>query len=412
MSKMSAATCISANGHSSVLHLVETLEVGGTETQLLQTALRQHSRQQNVTVGCLRAEGPLLASLERAGIPVVEFRKGKKLLSLQGVTQCLRLAFFLRRREFHVMHAHDLMSSLLGVPAARLAGTPVVISSRRYLADLDWWRGELRNRVARVIYNSSTHVVVNSKSIRDLLIARDGVRRERIRVIYNGVDADGFIRIRGDRGKLLSGVPRSSKIVVVVANMDSAIKGHASLIAAAGNVLRCFPDVTFVLIGEGQQRPRLQQQVKEASLGRNVLFLGSRKDIPELLSCCDLSIHPSESEGLPNALLEAMAAGLPVIATSVGGVPEVVLSEVHGLLVPPGDPDSLSAAILRVLKDEGLGRRLARAGRQRVIERFGFERLIDALETLYQDSPKPSGAHKKVFQTVTANGMLADQVNE
>ena len=117
-----------------VLHLVETLEVGGTETQLMHTVLCQQSIHK-VTVGCLRAEGPLLEPLQRAGIPIVEFRKGKRLLSVSALRELLRLAIFLRRQRFDVLHAHDLCANFLGVLAAKLAGIPIIISSRRHLAD-------------------------------------------------------------------------------------------------------------------------------------------------------------------------------------------------------------------------------------------------------------------------------------
>jgi len=382
------AITLSANGLPRILHLVETLEIGGTETQVVQTALCQHSRRQFVTVGCLRAEGPLVTRLQSAGVPIVEFRKKKKLLSVQGVSQLLRLALFLRRQRFDVLHAHDIMSNLLGIPAARLAGTPVTISSRRHLADLDWWQGPVRNRVTRWIYGLSTHVVVNSTSIRDLLVARDGVRGEKIRVIYNGVDVHQFVSARRDKESLLPGVKKHAKLIAVVANL-SPVKGHASLIVAASTVCRDYPDAIFLLIGDGQERPKLKQQVKELGLEKNFRFLGARTDVPQVLACCDLSVLPSESEGLPNSVLEAMAAGLPVVATSVGGMPELIDNEVNGLLVPPHRPDALSAAILRLLKDVDLRRRFAGAAHDSVVTRFSFARLIDRLGTLYTELPEP-----------------------
>jgi len=377
-----------------VLHLVETLEVGGTETQLMHTALRQHSLH-HVTVGCLRAEGPWLEPLQRAGIPIVEFRKEKRLLSLSGLREMLRLAIFLRRKNFHVLHAHDLCANLVGVIAARLAGTPIIISSRRHLADLEWWCTRWRNNIIRSVYGLSTHVIVNSASIRDLLVARDGLPSEMIRVIHNGVDVERFILARPDKRRLFPSVESRSKLIAVVANMYSPVKGHDSLIAAASSVCRDDSDTIFVLIGDGRERPTLEQQVKRAGLEKYFLFLGSRTDIPELLACCDISVLPSESEGLPNAVLEAMAAGLPVVATSVGGVPEIIEHEVNGLLVPPQDAVALSAEILRLLRENDLRQRIAQAGRERVLTRFSFTRLVEQLEALYA-GPEPELAPRQL----------------
>src|SRR5258705_13809736 len=156
---------------SRILYLVDTLNVGGTETQLVETALRLHARGHHVTVACLRAEGPLLATLQKAGIRIVEFRKEQPLLSLTGAYQLIRLAIFLRRGQFDVLHSYDLWANLLGVPAGWLARTPVVISSRRYLANLDWY-SPWRDKVMGALYRLSTHVLVNSDSIRELLVHR------------------------------------------------------------------------------------------------------------------------------------------------------------------------------------------------------------------------------------------------
>src|SRR5260370_31744324 len=120
--------------------------------------------------------------------------------------------------------------------------------------------------------------------------------------------------------------------------------------SGASSVWRVLPETVFLLIGDGQERSQLEQVVREAGLDKNVLFLGSRKDIPELLACCCLSVLPSESEALPNALLEAMASGLPVVATCVGGAREIINHGINGLLVPPQNPQALAAESLRILR--------------------------------------------------------------
>jgi glycosyltransferase involved in cell wall biosynthesis len=365
-----------------VLYLVDTLNVGGTETQMVHVALRLHSRSHPVVVGCLRAEGPLVEVLERAGISVVEFRKERTLLSARGIFQLLRLAIFLRRGRFQVLHAHDLWANLLGVPAAWLARTPIIISSRRYLADLDWYT-PWRSTVMRMIYRLSTHVTVNSSSVRDLLVQRDGLPPEKIRVLYNAVDVGRFERASRARNRLFPGVGSHSKLIAVVANMYSQVKGHTSLISAAPSVCRDVPGAIFVLIGEGKERPNLEQQVRQVGLEKNFLFLGHRSDVPELLACCDLLVLPSEAEALPNSLLEAMAAGLPVVGTCVGGIPEIIKDGVNGLLAPPKDPQSLAEAILRILQDPHFAKKLSRAGQEMMRTHFGFDRLLAELAQLY-----------------------------
>src|SRR6266566_5548344 len=375
----------SDNGGARVLYLVTSLDVGGTETQLTQVAVRLHSTSHHVTVGCLRAEGPFLEVLQRAGIPVVEFRKKGTLFSANGVYQLLRLSIFLRRGQFDVVHAHDLWANLLGVPAAWLARTPIIISSRRYLADLDWYT-PWRNKIIRTIYRLSTHVIVNSASVRQLLVERDRLPAEKIHVIYNGVDVDRFAGVRGDREGLLGSFGSGSKLIAVVANMYSRVKGHACLIEAASIVCRAVPSAKFVLIGDGAERPKLEQQVRQAGLEENFLFLGCRQDVPELLACCDVSVLPSEAEAMPNSVLESMAAGLPVVPTGVGGPPNIIVDGVDGLLVPPQDSQALAQAMLHILQDADFARRLSRSGQEKMQTHFGFDRLIAELEQLYSNS--------------------------
>src|SRR5215471_5329973 len=198
-----------------VLHLVDSLNIGGTETQMVHVALRMRQNGHRTAVGCLRAEGPLLQVLQRGDVPVVEFRKGKTLLSLNGVRQMLHLAAFLSGR-FDVVHAHDLWSTLLGVPAARLARVPVIVASRRYLADLEWYT-PLRNRVVRFLYRLSTRVLVNSQAVREHLVARDQVAPEKVRVVYNAVDVERFMAVRRRGRKLLPMIAERSRIVSVLA---------------------------------------------------------------------------------------------------------------------------------------------------------------------------------------------------
>ena len=366
-----------------VFFLVDSFEIGGTETQAVELALRLDPARYAVTLGCLQMRGPLLAKLEGSTVSVMEWNARGGVNSPRGLYQILRLARFLRREGFDVVHAHDLWSNLLAIPAARLAGTPVSISSRRDLAHLAWYTPQ-RRKFLRYLQSLSSAVLVNSGQIRDQLIHEDGFRPESIRVVHNGIDVNHFRRLVGQRGQLFPGL-EDRTLIVCTGNMHTDVKGHPTLIEAARSMCAKFRQIKFVLIGDGEKRPEFQLKVSELGLDPNFLFLGSRQNVSEILACCDIAVLPSQAEGFSNALLEYMAIGLPTVATDVGGNPEVIENGITGLLVRPNDPTALDAAISSLLENPHFAAQLGAAGRERVRRHFDFAQLTSNVDALYTE---------------------------
>lgn len=363
-----------------VFFLLDSFMIGGTETQAVELARRLDPARYQVTIGCLRKEGPLLSRLESSQVRVIEFSLGKGIDTPSGIAGMLRIARFLRRERIQILHAHDLWSNMVGLVAAKLARVPVTITSQRDLSH-DAWYGTYRRRVLRFLQGRSSAVLTNAKAIREGLI-EDGLALKKVCVVYNGVDIDRFRSVNANREWLFPG--RSGrKLIVLVGNMNSDVKGHPVLITAAAEVVNAYPAVRFVLVGDGPKRRDYEAMVEAAGLRENFLFLGRRSDVPEILVSCDIAVLPSLAEGLPNAVLEYLAAGLPVIATALGGNLEVIQDGITGLLIPPKDPDELASALKGLLDDSEFSTRLAKSGREHVQAQFSFERLVIEVDQLY-----------------------------
>jgi L-malate glycosyltransferase len=369
------------DGVRRVFFLLDSLHLGGTESQAVELALRLDPARYLVTLGCLNLRGPLLARLQGSRVSVLECHVRGGVDSPNGIYQMLRLARFLRRGKFQVLHSHDLWSNLLGIPAGRLARVPVIISSRRDLSHLSWYTPRKR-RFLRHLQRFSSVVLVNAEQIREQLVGEDGFPPEQIRVVHNGIDLDRYADIAPDREQLFPGL-ENCKLIVTTGNMHSDIKGHPTLIEAASRICPKFPQLRFILVGDGERRKHFESRIAELGLRENFILLGSRQDIPELLACCDIAVLPSRAEGFSNALLEYMARALPTIATHVGGNREIIQHGVTGLLIPPDDPVALESAILSLLENPGLASQLAIAGRERARTCFGLERLIGDVDALY-----------------------------
>jgi L-malate glycosyltransferase len=372
-----------------VFYLLDSLNVGGTETQAVELARRIAEAGCDVTMGCLRVQGPLLQRLEGSTVVLREFHPEGGIDTPAGLYQILRLSLFLRRGKFDVVHTHDLWSNLMGIPAARLAGVPAIVSSRRDLGHLDWYQGKRRAWLRR-IQNLSGAVLTNATPIRDALISEDGFAAEKLRVIYNGVDVEKFHAERNARDRIFPGVG-DGKVIVLVGNMHSDVKGHPWLIASAPAVVCAFPSTRFVLVGDGQKRAGFEQQISDLGLKANFVFLGRRDDVPAILASCDLAVLPSRAEGLPNAVLEYMAAGLPTVVSRVGGNAELVENGVTGLVVPSEDSPALSNAFLQLLRDPDLARQMGIRGREFIVRNFSFDRLVREVDALYTELLQQAG---------------------
>ena len=366
-----------------VFYFVDSFEIGGTETQAVELALRMSQGGHAVTMGALQAKGPLLDRLRGSAVAVEQFYPRGGLDSTRGLLEVLRLSRYLRRHRFDVVHTHDLWSNLMGVVAAKLARVPAIVSSQRDLSHDVWYQGARRAWLRR-IQKWSDVVLVNSGAIGDDLVSRDGFNPARIRVIHNGVEV---ARFRGDRGLRQTLFPSldACKLIVLVGNMHTDVKGQDVLIAAAPAVLREFPDTRFVLVGDGVRRHVFEEMATEAGVKNHFLWLGRRADVADILACCDLAVLPSRAEGFPNAVLEYLAAGLPTIATRVGGIPELIEDGVTGVLVAPEDPSALSSAILSLLRAPGNARCIAVSGHESAVQKYSFERMLGEVEALYTE---------------------------
>jgi L-malate glycosyltransferase len=354
--------------------------IGGTETQAVELARRLAPQRYQVTIGCLRREGPLLERLKDTPVKIVEVDMGGGIDSPSGLLRIAKLARFLRQQRFQILHAHDLWSNIIGMAAAMLARTPVTLTSQRDLSH-DAWYGTYRRRVLRFLQRRSSIVLTNAKAIRDGLIEQDHLPPDKVCVVYNGVDLERF-RVPADRSQIFPGSD-GTKLIVLVGNMITDVKGHGILISAALEIVRTHPQTQFVLVGDGAKRGEFEQHVKDSGLQSNFLFLGRRSDVPAILAGCDIAVLPSLAEGLPNAVLEYLAAGLPVVASALGGNLEIIQDGTTGLLVPPQDSQALAAALIRLLSDATLAARIAGAGRDYVEQNFSFDRLVADMEKLY-----------------------------
>ena len=288
-----------------------------------------------------------------------------------------RVRRVIRHYEPDVVHLHSRIGAdVMGGIAARLAGTPVVHSRRVDNPEPRW--------LVALKYRLHDRVIAISEGIGRVLLS-EGLPPDKLRVVRSAVDVDRFDR-PCHRAKVCAalGVPEQARLVAVIAQLIPR-KGHRFLLQALPELARDFPELRIVFLGKGAEETELRRLAGEAGVADSVLFAGFRDDLPDILPCLDLVVHPALMEGLGVSLLQASSAGVPIVASRAGGIPEAVRDGLNGLLVPPGDAPALGQAMRRLLGDQDLARGMGRAGRKLMRDEFSLDVMVEGNLAVYRE---------------------------
>lgn len=352
-----------------VFLMSNNFETGGSERQFAALATCLDPTRFRVELGCITRIGDFLQ-----GLPTpVEFAVGGNLYGIRSWQARARLARHLRRAKISIAHAFDFYTNLTLIPAAKMAGVPVVIGSQRQLGDL---LPAAKSRAQLFALRWSDCVVANSRAAAGRLISH-GILASRVAIIRNGLPPSSFAPTAPALHRL-PGVLR----VGMIARMNTRSKNHTQFLRAAAELHSRFRNLEFVLVGDGPLRPEFEKQAFDLGIGEQTRFLGDRKDIPALLASLDISVLPSESESLSNVIIESMASGVPVVATNVGGNAEL-LGDERGILVSSGDADAVANAIDHLLRLPELRSRLGHRAKQFAQKHFTLEEMQWRHEELY-----------------------------
>ncbi|MFH1787846.1 MAG: glycosyltransferase [Candidatus Altiarchaeota archaeon] len=354
-----------------VLEFTTTLEVGGTERMLSYLVRGLDKEKFNVSVACLTHGGLLADELSADGFDVTALKMRGKL----DVAVIWRLYRLIREKRVDILHTYLFHANLIGRIVGKLAGVPVIISSERIMG----LEGRYRLLLNRFTAPLTSALSCNSEAVKKFMTDEVGLPGDKITVIHNGVDLDKF-GVGADRKSIRRklGLKNGDVACMTVARLDRQ-KGVEHLIDAAAMT----PGAKFLIAGEGPLKEKLEELAKAKGLGKSVTFLGLRRDIPELLKASDVFILPSLWEGFPNVVLEAMAAGLPVIATDTSGTPEAVVQGETGLLVSPANANALSDALKSMISNPERMREMGRKGRARAERFFSLDEMIRKNEDFY-----------------------------
>lgn len=359
-----------------VMQLIDVTGRGGAEKALVDLARGLNGRRYAVSVCATRSVGNYQPLLDAAGIPtlVLGRQSRRDLYKLGGLVPVLR------RRPIHILHAHLFGSNTWARLLGTLAGVPVIIAHEHGSAKAghEIW-------LDRLLYRLGDAVVVPSAASKRLLMQLEGLPARALSVVYNGVDTSQFAdhAVTPTIRRLL-GLDPHALLIGSVGRLSADKGGQDVLLRAVAQVRQTQPQVGLVFIGDGPLRGGLEALAAQLGLGSAVQFMGVRPDVAPLLGALDLFVLPSLHEALPIAVLEAMAVGLPVVTTHVGGVPEVVQDGVTGLLVPPGDSSALAAALLQLIADPATAVRLGAAGQARVRADFTLDAMVAQVDQLYR----------------------------
>lgn len=356
-----------------ILELIDSLDTGGAEKMVSSLALNLKARNHSVHIACLRVKGKMPVAEERfrqAGVNILELRKPSGF----SARTLLQLARYIREHQFDIVHAHNPLVHHYAVLASRMCRFPAVLNTVHGISTLRMqpWAEKLFWMSCRL----SDRVVPVCRAVEDAIRQRHAARRSRLAVIYNGIEV----------GELVNMPPRTpdGNIVFGTVGRLAPVKDQQTLLRAFAMAARRNPRYRLEIVGDGVMREKLERLAEELAIRELVRFHGLRSDIPELLARFDVFMLSSLSEGLPLTLLEAMAAGLPVICTAVGGVTEIVENAGCGWLCPPGKPAAL-ASLMAEAGSSGDLRQKGMRGRSDVLRFYSIATMTSNYEALFEE---------------------------
>ncbi|MDR0965722.1 MAG: glycosyltransferase [Myxococcales bacterium] len=363
-----------------IAQFLNNFHLGGTEGQAIALA-KGLLGAFDVHMATLHLEGAHLESAKSIGLFPKAFPLAASLASPITAWQVARLAWWLRGQGIVLIHAHDFYTSLIAVPAARLCGARVVLSR----LDLLHWQNLGQRMALKAVTLASDHLIANAAAIERQVLRDELVSRDRITVIHNGIDLQSFdARAARDLDAPTPPIGDDELVIAHVANMNHEVKAQDLLIEVFSWLTPRYPEARLWLIGDGPRRPRLERQVAELGLARRIAFLGRRTDVPALLKRCHIGVLCSRAEGLSNAIIESMAAGLPMVVTDAGGNAELVANEERGFVVPIDAKLLLAARLEALLGSAQLRAQMGERARHFVERELGIERLIEHHAAVYR----------------------------
>ena len=365
-----------------IAFVIDTIEspTAGTEKQLLMLIKHLDRSRFQPYLCVLRVSEWLEKEFDLCPLFVAGIDSFKTITGLKGI---LRLSGWFKENRINIVQTHFRDSSIAGILAARFAGIKNIIGTRR---NQGYWLTPVELKIQKFLDRWVTAYIANSQSTKQWMANTEGVDFKRIEVINNGFDFSMFESeaepdTNRKQMRLSLGIPEDAPVIGIVANLRP-VKDHGTFLQAANIVRAQIPAARFLIIGDGPEKPELQKLTDELNLTDAVIFLGARLDVPRILEACDIGVLSSRSESFSNAIVEYMAAGLPVVTTDVGGAREAVDDGINGFIVPIGDFDEMGQRIIELLKADTI-KEMGQESRKRSLDRFELTSMIEKTEHLY-----------------------------
>lgn len=356
-------------------YLISHLKVGGTQQHLWEVLRRLDRSHFSPRVYCLKRHGAMVNEIERLGVEVEDLAIGNSLVAPRSIARLLAFARELRRCRMELLHCYLPEANFFGAIAGRIARVPVVLVSKRSLEPQNSLKRILLSRLGDACANA---VLVNSKEVWRYAVESEGCRADKLRLLVNGIDVGRYEEASNNGARV--GEP----VVGTVLRLEE-VKGPQFFVAAAGLISAEMPQARFVVVGDGSLRPSLECHQAVLALGDRIQFSGERKDVHDILPTFSVFLLPSLVEGMSMALLEAMAASRPIVATRVGGNIDLIQDGENGLLVSPGEPEEMARAALRLLRNPQWARQLGQSARTAAMKHHSADGMVQELKGIYED---------------------------
>jgi sugar transferase (PEP-CTERM/EpsH1 system associated) len=361
-----------------IMHVINSLDIGGLENGVVNLINTMDGNRFAHAICCISQAGRNAEKLNGQDVSIFEMKKGER----SEIFLPFKLARLFKRTQIDIVHTRN-WGAADGIIGGRLAGIPIIIHGEhgRDMSDPDGSNTK-RNFIRKLLSYFVVHFITVSNDLREWLITFVGIDEKKVQTIYNGVDT---IKFNPDNKNLIREKHKysSEEIIIGTVGRLDPVKDQQLLIKAFAKLRSKYHNIILLIIGDGPCRENLENLTKDLGLKQNVRFLGMRSDVPELLKLMDIFVLPSIFEGVSNTILEAMAMGLPVIATNVGGNPDLIEDGETGILVPKEDVSTLTTALERYIMDHTTMKRHGTAGRKRAIDKFGLHRMVAQYEDMY-----------------------------